>query len=146
LHGDEVPVDRSDPPKLVREVHRALSTTHAGPIKPKPEPLEPAVKPKRSVFPVCAEPTRARVQPVQHFVDCIRHDPPATPDFSDGDGVQEVLGCSTQYFDQMRRSGITESPCDKCHFQHRRELCAIAPGRPGGSAPMTVPASPQTVA
>jgi predicted transcriptional regulator len=43
---------------LITEVHRALSSTHAGTIEPEPEPLNPAVNPKRSVFPdyiVCLE-------------------------------------------------------------------------------------------
>src|ERR1700676_4462194 len=47
-----------DLPNLIAEVHRALSTTHAGTHEPEPEPLNPAVNPKRSVFPdyiVCPE-------------------------------------------------------------------------------------------
>jgi len=47
-----------DLPNLISEVHRALSSTHAGTIEPEPEPLNPAVNPKRSVFPdyiVCLE-------------------------------------------------------------------------------------------
>ncbi len=47
-----------DLPNLISEVHRALSSTHAGAIKPELEPLNPAVNPKRSVFPdyiVCLE-------------------------------------------------------------------------------------------
>ena len=43
---------------LITEVHRALSSTHAGTIEPEPERLNPAVNPKRSVFPdyiVCLE-------------------------------------------------------------------------------------------
>jgi predicted transcriptional regulator len=48
----------ADLPNLIAEVHRALSSTHAGTIVPEPEPLNPAVNPKRSVFPgyiVCLE-------------------------------------------------------------------------------------------
>jgi MucR family transcriptional regulator, transcriptional regulator of exopolysaccharide biosynthesis len=48
----------ADLPNLIAEVHRALTTTHAGTIEPEPEPLNPAVNPKRSVFPdyiVCLE-------------------------------------------------------------------------------------------
>jgi predicted transcriptional regulator len=48
----------SELPNLISEVHRALSSTHAGTIEPEPEPLNPAVNPKRSVFPdyiVCLE-------------------------------------------------------------------------------------------
>lgn len=51
-------VPASDLPALIAEVHRALSTTHAGANEPEPEPLKPAVNPKRSVFPdyiVCLE-------------------------------------------------------------------------------------------
>jgi predicted transcriptional regulator len=47
-----------DLPNLIAEVHRALATTHAGTIEPEPEPLNPAVNPKHSVFPdyiVCLE-------------------------------------------------------------------------------------------
>jgi predicted transcriptional regulator len=48
----------SELPNLIAEVHRALSSTHAGSSEPEPEPLHPAVNPKRSVFPdyiVCLE-------------------------------------------------------------------------------------------
>src|ERR1700693_5790938 len=48
----------SELPNLISEVHRALSSTHAGTIEPVLEPLNPAVNPKRSVFPdyiVCLE-------------------------------------------------------------------------------------------
>jgi len=51
-------VPASDLPNLIAEVHRALSSTHAGGSEPEPEPLKPAVNPKRSVFPdyiVCLE-------------------------------------------------------------------------------------------
>ena len=51
-------VPASDLPNLIAEVHRALSSTHAGTSEPEPEPLKPAVNPKRSVFPdyiVCLE-------------------------------------------------------------------------------------------
>src|ERR1700730_3515950 len=47
-----------DLPSLIAEVHRALISTHAGTIEPEPELLNPAVNPKRSVFPdyiVCLE-------------------------------------------------------------------------------------------
>jgi predicted transcriptional regulator len=43
---------------LIAEVHRALNSTHAGGSEPEPEPLSPAVNPKRSVFPdyiICLE-------------------------------------------------------------------------------------------
>jgi predicted transcriptional regulator len=46
-----------DLPNLIAEVHRALSSTHAGTIEPE-QPPNPAVNPKRSVFPdyiVCLE-------------------------------------------------------------------------------------------
>ncbi|HZP20056.1 MAG TPA: MucR family transcriptional regulator [Bauldia sp.] len=45
-------------PSLIADVHRALSNTHAGAGQPEPEPLKPAVNPKKSVFPdyiVCLE-------------------------------------------------------------------------------------------
>ena len=48
----------SELPGLIAEVHRALSGTHAVANAPEPEPLKPAVNPKRSVFPdyiVCLE-------------------------------------------------------------------------------------------
>ena len=48
----------SELPGLIVEVHRALSGTHAAANEPEPEPLKPAVNPKRSVFPdyiVCLE-------------------------------------------------------------------------------------------
>ena len=51
-------VPASDLPTLIAEVHRALSSTHSGTSEPEPEPLKPAVNPKRSVFPdyiVCLE-------------------------------------------------------------------------------------------
>jgi predicted transcriptional regulator len=51
-------VQVSDLSKLIGEVHRALSSSHAGTIEPTPEPLNPAVNPKRSVHPdyiVCLE-------------------------------------------------------------------------------------------
>ena len=40
-------VPASDLPALIAEVHRALSTTHAGANEPEPEPQKPAVNPKR---------------------------------------------------------------------------------------------------
>jgi len=45
-------------PGLIVDVHRALNGTHAAANKPEPEPLKPAVNPKKSVFPdyiVCLE-------------------------------------------------------------------------------------------
>jgi predicted transcriptional regulator len=48
----------SELPALIVEVHRALNGTHALANEPEPEPLNPAVNPKRSVFPdyvVCLE-------------------------------------------------------------------------------------------
>jgi predicted transcriptional regulator len=45
-------------PGLIAEVHRALNGTHTAANKPEPEPLKPAVNPKKSVFPdyiVCLE-------------------------------------------------------------------------------------------
>jgi predicted transcriptional regulator len=51
-------VPSSELPALISEVHRALNNTHAGMNEPEPEPLKPAVNPKKSVFPdyiVCLE-------------------------------------------------------------------------------------------
>ena len=51
-------VPSADLPTLIAEVHRALSSTQLGLNKPEPEPLKPAVNPKKSVFPdyiVCLE-------------------------------------------------------------------------------------------
>src|SRR4029078_7069383 len=51
-------VSASDLPGLIADVHRALSNTQLGVSQPEPEPLKPAVNPKRSVFPdyiVCLE-------------------------------------------------------------------------------------------
>jgi predicted transcriptional regulator len=48
----------ADLPNLIADIHRALSSTYAGTHEPEPEPLHPAVNPKRSVFPdyiVCIE-------------------------------------------------------------------------------------------
>lgn len=45
-------------PVLIADVHQALARTHAGLNEPEPEPLKPAVNPKRSVFPdyiICLE-------------------------------------------------------------------------------------------
>lgn len=56
VSNNTVPV--SELPNLIAEVHRALSNTRAGRIEPAPEPLKPAVNPKKSVFPdhiVCLE-------------------------------------------------------------------------------------------
>ncbi len=39
-----------DLPGLIAEVHEALVRTHAGLNAPEPEPLKPAVNPKRSIF------------------------------------------------------------------------------------------------
>ena len=51
-------VQVSDLPKLISDVHHALTSSHGGTIEPTPEPLNPAVNPKRSVHPdyvVCLE-------------------------------------------------------------------------------------------
>jgi predicted transcriptional regulator len=51
-------VPASDLPALIADVHRALNTTHAGLNEPEPEPLKPAVNPRKSVFPdyiICLE-------------------------------------------------------------------------------------------
>jgi predicted transcriptional regulator len=51
-------VAASDLPSLIADVHRALSNTHSGVQEPEPEPLKPAVNPKKSVFPdyiICLE-------------------------------------------------------------------------------------------
>ena len=48
----------SDLPSLIADVHRALSNTHSGVQELEPEPLKPAVNPKKSVFPdyiICLE-------------------------------------------------------------------------------------------
>ena len=45
-------------PGLIAEVHQALARTHSGAMNPEPEPLKPAVNPKKSVFPdyiICLE-------------------------------------------------------------------------------------------
>jgi predicted transcriptional regulator len=51
-------VPAGDLPALIADVHRALSNTQQGLVEPEPEPLKPAVNPKKSVFPdyiVCLE-------------------------------------------------------------------------------------------
>ena len=51
-------VAATDLPALIADVHRALNNTHAGVNEPEPEPLKPAVNPKKSVFPdyiICLE-------------------------------------------------------------------------------------------
>jgi len=51
-------VPAADLPALIANVHRALASTHQGASEPEPEPLKPAVNPKKSVFPdhiVCLE-------------------------------------------------------------------------------------------
>jgi predicted transcriptional regulator len=52
-------VPSADLPALIASVHRALSSTTTGTVAaPEPEPLKPAVNPKKSVFPdyiVCLE-------------------------------------------------------------------------------------------
>ncbi len=51
-------VTAADLPSLIADVHQALARTHAGLNEPEPEPLRPAVNPKRSVFPdyiICLE-------------------------------------------------------------------------------------------
>src|SRR6516164_8642739 len=48
----------SELPSLIADIHRALTSSHAGTVEPKQEPLTPAVNPKRSVHPdyiVCLE-------------------------------------------------------------------------------------------
>jgi predicted transcriptional regulator len=56
VSNNTVPV--SELPALIADVHRALNNTHMGMNEPEPEPLKPAVNPKKSVFPdyiVCLE-------------------------------------------------------------------------------------------
>lgn len=56
VSNNTVPV--SELSSLIAEVHRALNNTRAGRHPPEPEPLKPAVNPKKSVFPdyiVCLE-------------------------------------------------------------------------------------------
>ncbi len=56
VSNNTVPV--TDLPKLIADVHRALNATQSGMREPEPEPLKPAVNPKRSVFPdyiICLE-------------------------------------------------------------------------------------------
>jgi predicted transcriptional regulator len=51
-------VTASDLPSLIAEVHQALARSHDGLNEQEPEPLRPAVSPKRSVFPdyiICLE-------------------------------------------------------------------------------------------
>lgn len=51
-------VPAGDLPGLIAEVHQALMRTHSGTNEPEPEPLKPAVNPKKSVFPdyiICLE-------------------------------------------------------------------------------------------
>lgn len=51
-------VSANDLPGLITEVYQALNRTHGGVVEPEPEPLKPAVNPKKSVFPdyiVCLE-------------------------------------------------------------------------------------------
>ena len=51
-------VPAGDLAALIADVHRALTNTHMGVSEPEPEPLKPAVNPKKSVFPdyiVCLE-------------------------------------------------------------------------------------------
>ena len=51
-------VPASDLPALIADVHRALSRTQMGMEEAEPEPLKPAVNPKKSVFPdyiICLE-------------------------------------------------------------------------------------------
>jgi len=48
----------ADLPSLIVDIHKALSSTHAGTVVPVPEPLTPAVNPKKSVQPdyiICLE-------------------------------------------------------------------------------------------
>lgn len=56
VSNNTVPV--ADLPALIANVHRALANTQSGSNEPEPEPLKPAVNPKKSVFPdyiVCLE-------------------------------------------------------------------------------------------
>ncbi|MCR4282021.1 MAG: MucR family transcriptional regulator [Bauldia sp.] len=56
VSNNTVPV--SELPKLIADVHRALNSTQARLNEPEPEPLKPAVNPKKSVFPdyiICLE-------------------------------------------------------------------------------------------
>ncbi|HVY20439.1 MAG TPA: MucR family transcriptional regulator [Bauldia sp.] len=51
-------VPAADLPALIANVHRALNNTLGGSTEPEPEPLKPAVNPKKSVFPdyiICLE-------------------------------------------------------------------------------------------
>lgn len=51
-------VPASELPSLIGEVHRALANTQSGTTVAEPEPLKPAVNPRKSVFPdyiVCLE-------------------------------------------------------------------------------------------
>ncbi|MFO1183249.1 MAG: MucR family transcriptional regulator [Bauldia sp.] len=51
-------VAANDLARLIADVHQALTRTHGGGNEPEPEPLKPAVNPKKSVFPdyiVCLE-------------------------------------------------------------------------------------------
>jgi len=51
-------VASSELPRLIGEVHQALAKTTNGAVHAEPEPLRPAVNPKKSVFPdyiVCLE-------------------------------------------------------------------------------------------
>ena len=51
-------VRTADLASLIVDVHKALRGTHAGTIVPEPEPLTPAVNPKKSLFPdyiICLE-------------------------------------------------------------------------------------------
>ncbi len=51
-------VPAADLPALIASVHRALNSTMGGTVEAEPEPLKPAVNPKKSVFPdyiVCLE-------------------------------------------------------------------------------------------
>ena len=56
VSNNSVPV--GDLPALIAEVHRALAATHMGGTESEPEPLKPAVNPRKSVFPdyiICLE-------------------------------------------------------------------------------------------
>jgi len=51
-------ISAHDLPGLISEVFQALNRTHGGVVEVEPEPLKPAVNPKKSVFPdfiVCLE-------------------------------------------------------------------------------------------
>ncbi|MBB5751714.1 MucR family transcriptional regulator [Prosthecomicrobium pneumaticum] len=51
-------ISAAELPGLIAEVYQALNRTNSGVVQPEPEPLKPAVNPKKSVFPdyiICLE-------------------------------------------------------------------------------------------